>query len=234
MKIYCKNIGIVAIYFICLVLPFISTAQKNAYAAIETKYGTIIVQLSNLTPKHRDNFIQKVKERFFDTTLFHRVVPNFVIQGGDPDSLFTTPKDTALLKAQRLMPEYHDALFHKRGAFGMGRDDNPLEANFFTQIYIVQGRKWTDAEMDALEKRVGKEYTIPESKRAIYRTIGGQPRLDGDYTIFGEVVQGMEVVDVIANVKAFKELPIEPVRMKIRMLRKRSARKLERTARLTT
>ena len=217
---------IVTVFIFLFSLPAFS--QQHSYASIKTQYGEIIVKLSNLTPTHRDNFIKHVYDRYFDTTLFHRVVPNFVIQGGDPDSLFTTPKDTAILKAQRLMPEYNEALFHKRGAFGMGRDDNPLEANFFTQIYIVQGRKWTDAEMDALEKRVGNGYKVPESKREVYRTLGGQPRLDGDYTIFGEVVKGMEVVDTIANVKAFKELPLEPVGIIIKMLKKRAARKLEK------
>lgn len=215
-------------YAAFLLLSAAAAAQQHSYASITTKYGSIIIKLSNLTPRHRDNFKKLVHDRYFDTTLFHRVVPNFVIQGGDPDSLFTTPKDTVILKRQRLMPEYHENLFHKRGALGMGRDDNPLEANFFTQIYIVQGRVWTDAEMDALEQKVGNGYKIGETKRAVYRTLGGQPRLDGDYTIFGEVVSGMHIVDTIANVKAFKELPVDPVHIKIRMLKKKAARKMER------
>ncbi|MCW3075291.1 MAG: peptidylprolyl isomerase [Flaviaesturariibacter sp.] len=208
-----------------------SNAQSPAFVSIETRYGAIIVKLYDETPAHRDNFLKLVKDHYFDTTLFHRVVPNFVIQGGDPDSLFTTPSDTTILKQQRLMPEYNEALFHKRGALGAGRDDNPLEASLFSQFYIVQGRRWTDAELDALEKRIGKGFTVSPAKRAVYTTLGGQPRLDGDYTIFGEVVQGMDVVDKIAGVTAYKELPVEPVRLKLKVLKRHDVKRLTRKLR---
>lgn len=209
---------------------FIATtvAQRPSYVSMKTRLGTIIVQLSDETPAHRDNFIKLVKARHFDTTLFHRVVPNFVIQGGDPDSLFTTPTDTNVLRQQRLLPEFSERLFHKRGALGAGRDDNSLKASLFSQFYIVQGRPVTDADMDAVEKRKGSGFRIAPEKRALYKSVGGLPRLDGDYTIFGEVVQGMDVVDAIAVQPAYKELPLEPVRLKLKVLKRREAKRLQR------
>ena len=214
------------------VLLFITAAaQRPAYVSIETRLGTIIVQLSNATPAHRNNFIKLVKDKYFDTTLFHRVVPDFVIQGGDPDSLFITPRDTNVLKQQRLLPEFSESLFHKRGALGAGRDDNPLKASLFSQFYIVQGRPVTDADMDAVERRKGNGYRISPAKRAVYKATGGLPRLDGDYTIFGEVVQGMEVVDAIAVLPAFRELPLEPVQLKLTVLKRRQAKHLEKRLR---
>lgn len=203
-------------------------AQRPTYVSIETRLGVIVVRLSDATPAHRDNFIKLVKERYFDTTLFHRVVPNFVIQGGDPDSLFITPTDTAILKQQRLLPEFSEGLFHKRGALGAGRDDNPLKASLFSQFYIVQGRPVTDADMDAVEKRKGGGFRISPAKRAVYKALGGLPRLDGDYTIFGEVVKGLEVVDAIAVLPAYKELPLEPVRLTLTVLKRRQAKRLHK------
>lgn len=217
----------ILLFFFGILFSVDSAAQKgSSFVSIDTRLGTIIVRLSNETPAHRDNFIKLVKDRYFDTTLFHRVVPNFVIQGGDPDSLFTTPTDTVILKQQRLLPEFRETLFHKRGAFGAGRDDNSLKASLFSQFYIVQGRSVTDADLDALEKKKGIK--IPATNRAVYKAVGGLPRLDGDYTIFGEVVQGMEVVDAIAAVAAYKELPLEPVRLKVTVLKKRQARRLQK------
>jgi cyclophilin family peptidyl-prolyl cis-trans isomerase len=216
------------LYLFFLALPLFSLAQKPVYASIETDYGTIIVKLSNETPVHRDNFIRLVGQHYFDTTLFHRVVPRFVIQGGDPDSIFITPADTNVLKAQRMMPEFHPSLFHKKGAFCMGRDDNPLQASFFTQIYIVQGKVYTDAGLDSLEQFRMQGRKISPERRAVYKTIGGTPTLDEHYTVFGEVVQGLDVVDKIAAVKAVRETPVQPVRMKIRLLKKREVKKLEK------
>ena len=216
--------------FVCMVLLFALgvEGQRPTFVSIKTRLGTIIVQLSDETPVHRDNFIKLVKANYFDTTLFHRVVPNFVIQGGDPDSLFITPTDTNVLKQQRLLPEFSETLFHKRGALGAGRDDNPLKASLFSQFYIVQGRPVTDADMDAVEKRKGGGYRISDNKRAVYKAVGGLPRLDGDYTIFGEVVQGMGVVDAIAVLAAHKELPLDTVRLKLTVLKRREAKRLQR------
>jgi peptidyl-prolyl cis-trans isomerase B (cyclophilin B) len=221
--------------FFGVIIFLTGTAQKGvSFVSIDTRLGTIIIRLYAETPIHRNNFIKLVKERYFDTTLFHRVVPNFVIQGGDPDSLFTTPTDTNVLKMQRLMPEFNDALFHKCGALGAGRDDNPLKASLFSQFYIVQGRPVTDTDMDAVEKRKGAGFKISPDKRAVYKSVGGLPRLDGDYTIFGEVVQGMEVVDAIAILPAYKELPLEPVRLKLTVLKRKQAKQLQRRLKKTS
>lgn len=215
-------------YLLFLALPFCGSAQRHAYVSIETDYGTMVVRLANETPHHRDNFTGRVRDQYFDTTLFHRVIPRFVIQGGDPDSLFPALSDTAALKAQRLAPEFHPALFHKRGAVGMGSDDNPLKASFFTQFYIVQGRTYTDAGLDSLERGRMKGQKISPQRRGVYQTVGGLPWLDERYTIVGQVVQGLEVVDAIAGVQTIKDQPVQPVHMKVRLLTKRAARKLER------
>lgn len=216
------------LYLLFLVLPFFGTAQEYVFVSIETDYGTIVVKLANETPVHRDNFIHLIRQHYFDTTLIHRVVPRFVIQGGDPDSIFTTPSDTNVLKTQRLMPEFHPTLFHKKGAFCMGRDDNPLRASFYSQFYIVQGRTYTDAGLDSLERFRMQGRKISQERRQVYKTIGGTPSLDERYTVFGEVVQGLDVVDTIANVKAIKETPVQPIRMKLRLLKNRKAKKLEK------
>lgn len=218
----------IIIYLLFSLSCFPSRAQKHVFVSIETNYGVIVVKLANVTPVHRDNFVRLVRDHYFDTTLFHRVVPNFVIQGGDPDSLFTTPADTNLLKAQRLMPEFHPALFHKRGALAMGSDDNPLKASFFSQFYIVQGHKFTDAQLDSVEQKRLQGRKISSEKRAVYKTIGGTPQLDGNYTVFGEVVQGLDVVDAIANVRAVKQVPQTRIWMKMKLLKRQKARKLEK------
>lgn len=201
-------------------------AQHHVYVTVETNFGSMILQLSNRTPAHRDNFIKLVQQHYFDTTQFHRVVPAFVIQGGAPDSLFTTP-DTAELMQQRLAAEFDSTLFHKRGALGMGRDANPLKASFFTQFYIVQGRTYTDAQLDSVEVKRLKGRKIRPERREVYKSIGGTPQLDGDYTIFGEVVEGLEVLDAISKVKTTNEAPLQSVWMKLRLLDTAASKELE-------
>lgn len=176
----------------------ISFAQRKR-VAITTTYGKIVMELYDETPKHRDNLIKLTNEHFFDSTLFHRVIPNFVIQGGDPNSKHAAP-DAMLGNGEtgyRVDAEINDTDFHKYGALGMARDGNPQKASSGCQFYIVTGKKYTDAELDNIEKRTGKK--MPEAHRMVYKTIGGTPHLDGGYTVFGEVIEGMDVVEKISK-----------------------------------
>lgn len=189
----------------------------NKKVMIITDSGTIIVRLYDETPKHRDNFLKLVKQKFYDSVLFHRVIKNFMIQGGDPDSKH--PKPGAELGngdvGYTVPAEFNEKLFHKRGVLAAARDDNPKKASSGCQFYIVQGKVFPDSVLDKQEKRMNIK--IPEDHRKVYRTIGGTPWLDGNYTVFGEVIKGMEVVDKIANMKTDKaDRPLIDIRMKIR------------------
>ncbi len=181
---------------------------------IETEYGKIVLALYQNTPKHGDNMIKLVKQKFFDSTLFHRVIPNFVIQGGDPNS------KTAAAGAQlgdgeigyRVPAEINLADYHQRGAVGMARDNNPEKASSACQFYIVTGKKYTDAELDNISKQTGRKFTPVQ--RNTYKTKGGTPHLDGNYTIYGIVEEGMEVVDKIsAEARDDRDRPLKDVKM---------------------
>jgi cyclophilin family peptidyl-prolyl cis-trans isomerase len=187
---------------------------------ITTSYGDIKIKLYNETPKHRDNFVKLVKEAYFDGVLFHRVIKEFMIQGGDPDS--KNADSTAILgnggpnytiPAEILSPK----LFHKRGALGAARDNNPAKASSGSQFYIVQGRTFTDAELLSFSQKTGKPVTTEQN--TAYKTVGGTPGLDGDYTVFGEVYEGMSVVDQIASAKTGPyDRPKKDVKMTIKMI----------------
>jgi len=177
----------------------IHTFAQKTKVEIETEYGKIVMMLYDNTPQHRDNMIKLVKEHFFDSTLFHRVIPQFVIQGGDPDSKHAKPGQMlgdGDLK-YKIPAEINDVDYHKRGAVGMARDNNPDKASSACQFYIVVGKKFTDAELDKITQRSGHKFTPEE--REVYKTQGGTPHLDGGYTVFGEVLEGMDLVDKIAN-----------------------------------
>jgi cyclophilin family peptidyl-prolyl cis-trans isomerase len=193
------------------------TRQKKVM--ITTDYGTIILELYNKTPLHRDNFIKLVKQHFYDSLLFHRVIKGFMIQGGDPESKHA--KEGQLLGEGSLnytIPaELDTSLFHRKGALAAAREadaDNPQKRSSSTQFYIVDGRTYTDAQMDKMEEKV--HIKIPENHRIIYRTIGGDPFLDMNYTVFGEVVSGLDVIDKIANTPTDENnRPLKNIRMKI-------------------
>ncbi len=186
-----------------LICLFINADAKNRKVKIVTSKGTMVVLLSDKTPKHRDNFIKLVKQKFYDSVLFHRVIKQFMIQAGDPDSKQAEPgkRYGGGGLNYKIPAEFDITLFHKRGVLAAARNDNPEKASSSCQFYIVQGKIFTDSTLNEVEiKRLGGR-KIPLHLREVYKTIGGTPHLDQNYTVFGHVVKGMEVVDKIAAVE---------------------------------
>lgn len=181
-----------------LLFSLSSSAKKLQKVAFETDSGKIVMELYDGTPKHRDNMLKLVKEKFYNGVLWHRVIPGFVIQGGDPGSKTAKPGDRlGNGDVGYLVPaEINDSFCHVRGAVGMARDNNPEKASSGCQFYIVIGKKYDDEQLNNAEKRSGHTHT--EAQRNAYKTIGGIPHLDGGYTVFGMVVEGMDVADKIA------------------------------------
>lgn len=267
---------------VCFTIVFNVIAQektKETIVEISTEYGDIKIKLYNETPKHRDNFIKLVKEGYFDGTLFHRVIQNFMIQGGDPDSK-NAPEGKILGNGgpgYTIPAEFNKNLYHKRGALAaarMGDAVNPEKASNGSQFYIVQGNKFTKEELDQfnerrnqqakqeyfkifIEKEENKSYKqriieaqekndadalklvfeeltpiieaefeksdkklyYSEEQIEVYTTIGGAPHLDMNYTVFGEVIEGMEVVDKIAAVEKDRyDRPVKDIPMKIKII----------------
>jgi peptidyl-prolyl cis-trans isomerase B (cyclophilin B) len=246
--------------------------EKQQMVEIETAYGKMVLKLYNETPLHRDNFIKLVKEGFYDSLLFHRIIRNFMIQGGDPQSR-NAPQDAMLGNGDvgyRIPPEFNSYLIHKRGALAAARDDNPQRASSGCQFYIVQGKKYTVKELndvsnginlnmktkllqaitnsDSVMARVDDfkirgdkegmhkyfmdlqpkidaiyskmEFRYNPYQTATYTTVGGAPHLDMNYTVFGEVVSGFNVLDSIASVQTgLGDRPLKDVRMRIRLLK---------------
>ena len=242
--------------------------EKRTLVKLETTMGNITVALYNETPKHRDNFIKLVKEEVYDSTLFHRVIKQFMIQAGDPDS--KNASDTAMLGSgdvgYTIPAEFNPKFFHKKGVLAAARqgdDVNPEKASSGCQFYIVTGRKFTEPQLLGRENKINEQreealfdslarqhmkeiYKMrkagdnagllelqdtleaqareladkeekfrftPEQIKA-YSTIGGAPHLDGSYTVFGEVTEGMEVVDNIEIAKTNRaDRPIENIRI---------------------
>lgn len=195
--------------------------QKNQYVKIETPQGWCIIKLFNETPMHRDNFIKLVKSHYFDATTFNRILKKFVIQGGDPDSLYE--KGHTLKPQQKwLAPEFADSLYHRRGMVDMGRDDNPTQSSFTTQFYVVDGHAWTDEQLDAITQKY--KVNFPEAHRLVYRTVGGTPHLDQHYTVFGEIVKGLGLIDKLTSLQVDQAgNPAIPVWMKLTLLTPKQA-----------
>lgn len=172
-------------------------AQKYR-AYLTTEDGTITMMLYDQTPLHRDNFIKLCKEKFYDSTLFHRVIPQFMIQAGDPESRRATPEQMlgSGSNGYRIPAEFNNDYIHKRGALAAARDNNPEKASSGCQFYIVDGKKFPEAELTTIQSRTGATYT--DAQKKVYETSGGAPHLDGNYTVFGEVIDGMDIVDKIA------------------------------------
>jgi cyclophilin family peptidyl-prolyl cis-trans isomerase len=214
-------------YLILLTLLFVSFSpytyaqQKSKHdqpiILIETNMGNIEIKLYDKTVYHKNNFLKLVKEHYYDSVLFHRVIPNFVIQAGDPESKHAKPGQLlgnggpGYTIPAEICPEY----FHKRGAVAAARTPdqiNPTRRSSGSQFYIVVGKKYTNQELNILEQRLHTKFT-PQQRKA-YTTIGGTPFLDGQYTVFGEVIKGMDVVEKISKVKTDKnDRPVKEVRI---------------------
>jgi len=269
---YNSKIILTAMFF--LSLSFLAEGQTNKTGTIVdiiTSKGTITVLLYDETPGHRDNFIQLVKENFYNNILYHRVINDFIIQIGDPGSRKATDtEETYYTPERRTIPaEIIPGAIHRRGVLNAARTGeatNPYLESSSTQFTIIQGRMQTDSTLNRAEQRkedyyrahlqamytveltkadpdlvgeknkdklqaqvaekitakmmeVGSSLKISESQRAVYKTVGGAPHLDGTYTVFGEVLEGMDVVDAIAAAPVEKERPIEDIyiiRMRLR------------------
>lgn len=194
-------------------------AVKDVRVLISTDYGNIILKLYNETPLHRDNFIKIAKEGFYDGLLFHRVIDKFMIQGGDPDSKWAEAGDILGNGGPgfTIPSEFHQNLYHKRGALAAARNNNPEKASSGSQFYIVQGRIFSDLELAGIELKQGIQ--IPEEHKKVYQTEGGYPPLDQNYTVFGEVLEGMDVVERIAKLqKDTSNRPNKDVAMTVKIL----------------
>lgn len=183
-----------------------------------TDRGTMLLRLSDSTPLHRDNFIRLVRAGFYDGISFHRVIQGFMIQAGDPRT--RSAKDSITVRKDKIPAEFRQGLFHRKGVLAAAREGdslNPTKASSYSQFYIVQGRVFNDYSLDSTETYRLKGRKLPEAHRAVYKTIGGAPHLDQNYTIFGEVISGMEVIDRIAEVKTTGkgngDRPLEDVRI---------------------
>lgn len=192
---------------ILLLIPVFSMAQnrrkKDYLVSLNTSYGTMRLVLYDQTPKHKENFIKLVNQKFYDSLLFHRIIPLFMIQGGDPNSR-RAQDDQPLGNGDvgyRIPAEFVPALFHKKGALSAARDNNPEKASSGCQFYIVQGRVWDDAGLQKQIDRIQtmKGHVLTEEQKQVYKTLGGAPHLDGNYTVFGEVIDGLAIVDSIAR-----------------------------------
>lgn len=212
------------VYILLLFVVVACGTQKDMKVRMHTTAGIIEMCLYNETPGHRDNFLKLVEEQRFDSLLFHRVIKDFMIQGGDPTSknaptgALLGDGDLGYTIEAEFMPEKH---FHRRGVLAAEREGdmvNPTKASSASQFYIVWGKVYTKDELQAYKeyykRRFGKELQLTPEQETAYTTVGGSPHLDGEYTVFGEVVNGLEVVENIQNVKCDEnDRPIEDVRI---------------------
>jgi cyclophilin family peptidyl-prolyl cis-trans isomerase len=266
--------SLLAILLFAVLFPLTSCAQNQKMVVVETTYGTIKIKLYDETPLHRDNFIKLAQAGFYDSLLFHRVIRDFMIQGGDPNSKGAAP-EAALgmgdpgytIDAEIVYP----ARYHKKGALAAARQGdqtNPLKKSSGSQFYLVQGKVYTNEELDQLERVVTdglrqailKKYMngqrdafirlqqlkdneglqklfdavsaeakpemdalvpfkLPQEHRDVYTTLGGTPRLDNAYTVFGEVVEGLEVIDKIALTETNNmDRPLQDVIMQVKII----------------
>jgi cyclophilin family peptidyl-prolyl cis-trans isomerase len=201
--------------------PAVAVKDNSIRIKITTDSGVMIVKLYDSTPLHRDNFVKLVQQGFYDSLLFHRVIPGFMIQGGDPLSKNAIAGDmlgNGGGDMERIPAEFKTSLIHKKGALAAARDGNPQKASSACQFYLVEGMPVNDAQLNGMEQGKGFKYTAEQ--RNIYKTAGGTPFLDQDYTVFGEIVSGMEVIHKIANAQRDgNNRPLGDIRMHMEIIK---------------
>lgn len=189
------------------------TDMPEMLVIIHTSHGDITAKLYNDTPAHRDNFIKLIKEGWYEESPFHRVINSFMIQGGSSKNGKRDPGYT-------VEAEIKSNLYHKKGALAaarMGDRVNPEKRSSGSQFYIVQGQKLNDHYLNEISAETGHQFTAEQKQ--VYKTIGGTPHLDGGYTVFGEVLDGFQVIDKIAAVKTGPgDKPVDPITMTIEIL----------------
>jgi cyclophilin family peptidyl-prolyl cis-trans isomerase len=230
-----RTLAFLATTVALLTLPLLATAQgngseKRTRIEIRTELGTMVAVLYNETPQHRDNFVKLVNAQYYDSLLWHRVIPQFMIQGGDPNSKRAKagePLGTGG-PGYTVPAEFNSTFIHKRGALSAARQGdqvNPSKSSSGSQFYVVQGKSWQASELDMLIKRKQgmnptANYSYTPEQIATYTKLGGTPHLDGDYTVFGEVVEGLDVIDKIAAVQCGQgDRPVQDVHMWMRVVK---------------
>ncbi len=194
-------------------------AQDTTFIQIETPVGILKGYLYNQTPLHRDNFIKLVQDKYYDSLLFHRVIEGFMIQGGDPDSRIAKPGAPLGMggPGYQVPAEMVDSLAHIKGAIAAARNNNPEKKSSGSQFYIVAGRPVSPSELSMQENKLRFKY--PEQVKSDYATHGGVPFLDGDYTVFGRITEGLELIDFITKSMAdSRNRPLDNIWMKISII----------------
>ncbi len=235
-----RTLGIILVSVVvlsCVSKETITTLEQHnitkadELVKLTTNYGDMIIQLYDETPQHKENFLKLAREGFYDSLLFHRVIKDFMIQGGDPNSKGAKAGSRLGTGGPGyLVPaEFNDSLIHKKGALAAARTggpSNPEKKSSGSQFYIVHGKQSTDAELDQMEQRK-KDFTYSPEQREIYKTVGGTPFLDMDYTVFGEVIFGLNIIDSIATVsKDGADRPVTNELMKMEVISYKDARRI--------
>jgi len=211
-----------------LVFLAVAANAQTSFVRLITNKGNITLMLSDETPLHRDMFLKTIREGLFSNAQFNRVIKSFVSQGGELDeTILDREKLHPEIPLQRIPAEIKPSLFHKKGALGMGRNDIPDKSSYLTQIYLVEGKVQTDAQLDKMEQKKGIKF--PATQREVYKSIGGIPNLDYDYTIFGEIIEGLEVAEAINAVSTSKtDVPLTPFTFKPVILSKKEVLRLRK------
>ena len=223
-----KILSFCALFFINQLLT--AQSKKDYLVTVTTPWGDMHAILYNQTPQHKTNFLKLVDDKFYDELLFHRIINLFMIQGGDPNSRKAMTGgmlgngDVGYKIPAEITPE----LFHKKGALAAARDNNPTKSSSGCQFYIVQGQVWNDTMLQQQMARSPQRIFTDEQKQ-IYKTIGGTPHLDGNYTVFGQVIDNLWVIDSVATQRRdSNNRPLKDIAMKItcKKMRKKKITKL--------